>query len=274
MSYKTFVNGFPLNASELNGFLMSQVVATFASSTARADAITSPAEGQVTYLENDNKFQYWDGAAWIDFGGAPILTANRAVQTNGSGALSASSVTATELGYLSGVTSSIQTQLNNQTSDWKKVGTTTFSAASTASINNVFSSTYKVYKAIIQLTMTSSAANGFMRMRVSGADNSTGNYNQQSVNFFGTSQQISQTLSGTSWQFLDFDVSGSTSEVIFMNPFESSRTFFNSQGIFKGSGPELNIRGGAFNTTTSFDGFTIYPSSGTINGTISVYGLA
>lgn len=40
------------------------------------------------------------------------LTANRALQSDGSGVISVSSVTNTELGYLSGVTSAIQTQLN------------------------------------------------------------------------------------------------------------------------------------------------------------------
>lgn len=40
------------------------------------------------------------------------LTANRATVTNGSGVISASAVTSTELGYVSGVTSPIQTQLN------------------------------------------------------------------------------------------------------------------------------------------------------------------
>lgn len=38
---------------------------------------------------------------------------NRAMITNGSGQMSTSAVTATELGYLDGVTSNIQTQLNN-----------------------------------------------------------------------------------------------------------------------------------------------------------------
>lgn len=42
------------------------------------------------------------------------LTANRAVATNASGVLIASSATATELGYLSGVTSAIQTQINGK----------------------------------------------------------------------------------------------------------------------------------------------------------------
>src|SRR5687768_2035431 len=40
------------------------------------------------------------------------LTANRALATGASGALEASSATATELGYVNGVTSSIQTQLD------------------------------------------------------------------------------------------------------------------------------------------------------------------
>jgi hypothetical protein len=64
MSYKTFVNGFPLNASELNGFLMSQVVATFANATARDEAIDSPNEGQIVYLENVASFVWWTGANW------------------------------------------------------------------------------------------------------------------------------------------------------------------------------------------------------------------
>ena len=41
------------------------------------------------------------------------LTANRALVSNGSGKVAVSAVTSTELGYLDGVTSNIQTQINN-----------------------------------------------------------------------------------------------------------------------------------------------------------------
>lgn len=44
------------------------------------------------------------------------LTTNRAVISNASGKVAVSNVTSTELGYLSGVTSSVQTQLNNKAS--------------------------------------------------------------------------------------------------------------------------------------------------------------
>ena len=42
------------------------------------------------------------------------LTANRALVSNGSGKVAVSAVTATELGYLGGATSNVQTQLNSK----------------------------------------------------------------------------------------------------------------------------------------------------------------
>lgn len=54
------------------------------------------------------------------------LTANRAVISNGSGKVAVSSATSTEVGYLSGVTSAIQTQLN------AKQGTVTLTTTGTS----------------------------------------------------------------------------------------------------------------------------------------------
>jgi hypothetical protein len=53
-----------------------------------------------------------NAAAAIDVSKLQTLTASRAVVTNSSGVLTVSSVTETELGYLSGATSNIQTQIN------------------------------------------------------------------------------------------------------------------------------------------------------------------
>jgi hypothetical protein len=46
-----------------------QGVLVFASSAARAAAVTSPQEGQYSYLKDTNSTEYYDGAAWI---AAPI----------------------------------------------------------------------------------------------------------------------------------------------------------------------------------------------------------
>jgi len=66
MSFKVFTNGSVLPASELNEYLMQQAVIAFATSTARGLAITSPTEGMLTYLEDSNTFQFWNGSAWQD----------------------------------------------------------------------------------------------------------------------------------------------------------------------------------------------------------------
>jgi formylmethanofuran dehydrogenase subunit A len=66
MAYKVFSNGSVLNASDLNDYLMNQSVMVFSSSTARASAITSPVEGMMTYLEDTNRFQFYNGTAWQD----------------------------------------------------------------------------------------------------------------------------------------------------------------------------------------------------------------
>lgn len=50
----------------------------------------------------------------VPIAGSSIYTINRAVITNGSGDLAVSTTTSTEIGYVSGVTSSIQTQLNTK----------------------------------------------------------------------------------------------------------------------------------------------------------------
>ena len=58
------------------------------------------------------------------------LTTNRALVSDGSGKVTVSSVTSTELGYLSGVSSAIQTQLNG------KISLTALSATTPLSYNN------------------------------------------------------------------------------------------------------------------------------------------
>ena len=79
---------------------------------------TKIADGSVSNTE----FQYLSGVTsdiqtQINSKGETItLTVDRAVISNGSGALAASPVTSTELGYLDGVTSSVQTQLNSAAS--------------------------------------------------------------------------------------------------------------------------------------------------------------
>jgi hypothetical protein len=57
MPRKTFLDGEPLPASDLNSYLMNQAVQTYATVAARNTAITSPSEGQVAYTADSRNLQ-------------------------------------------------------------------------------------------------------------------------------------------------------------------------------------------------------------------------
>jgi hypothetical protein len=62
---RTFVAGEVLTASNINSFLMGQVVAIFADATARDAAIPSPTQGNLVYLQDTDALQKWNGTAWV-----------------------------------------------------------------------------------------------------------------------------------------------------------------------------------------------------------------
>jgi hypothetical protein len=99
LGFKTFTTGEVLTAADTNGYLM-QGVLVFASSAARAAAITSPQEGQYSYLKDTNSTEYYDGAAWI---AAPIgditgVTAGTGISGGGtSGTVTVTNSMATEI---------------------------------------------------------------------------------------------------------------------------------------------------------------------------------
>lgn len=68
LGFKTFTTGEVLTAADTNGYLM-QGVNVFASAAARTAAITSPQEGQMSFLKDTNSTEYYDGAAWVSVGG-------------------------------------------------------------------------------------------------------------------------------------------------------------------------------------------------------------
>lgn len=73
MPFKTFTPS-QLTSNEVNTYLMQQVVATFADATDRASQLTAPLEGQVTYLQDVKKMQYWNGTSWIAVGAGSSST--------------------------------------------------------------------------------------------------------------------------------------------------------------------------------------------------------
>jgi hypothetical protein len=163
------------------------------------------------------------------------------------------------------------------------LGNVTFSGASTISLNDVFSATYKNYIMKINVNSTSgSDANVLLRMRISNADNSTANYFDRfngytDFNATDNFRRSSQTA------FFIGDTDGATSNptytsmnVEFRNPFETiaTTTFVDINDLVAASSAAATYRGGGlFYGTTSFTGFTVYVSAGNITGNVSVYGF-
>ena len=73
VAYKVFTNGSVLPASDVNTYLMDQSVMVFSSSATRAAALTAPVEGMLTWLQDTNKYENYNGSAWVALGGSAIL---------------------------------------------------------------------------------------------------------------------------------------------------------------------------------------------------------
>lgn len=159
------------------------------------------------------------------------------------------------------------------------INTTTFSAVSSVSVNNCFTSTYQNYEII--LNVTASAAVGMLsRFRVGGTDNSSGTYFDAvfKANNNNTAGMWSYNSNATANTLFTIDPTyGSTlAKLTIGSPQESAKTM----GTILGSGGQsgvaavsVNSGGLLFNATTQFDGITFYVGSGNITGSVRVYGL-
>jgi hypothetical protein len=84
LGFKTFATGDVLTAADTNGYLM-QGVWTFADAAARTAAVTSPQEGNVSFLKDSNLFQIYDGSSWVSYGAGDITGVTAGTGISGGG---------------------------------------------------------------------------------------------------------------------------------------------------------------------------------------------
>jgi hypothetical protein len=215
------------------------------------------------------------------------------VTINGStgltGVAAIDNVSSTELGYVDGVTSAIQTQLNAKAADSSQGlylitpsstansggsvtvtgGAVAFSAVNNVSLNGVFSATYDNYGLLLTVTgSTSSSVN--LRMRASGSDAAT-NYNWQVINANSTTVSGAAVTSQTSYAISDTGTGKTTADLLLFDPFKAEATNVHLRANARTINT-LYMNIGQHTTATSYDGFTLIAASGTITGTVRVYG--
>jgi len=150
---------------------------------------------------------------------------------------------------------------------------TTFSAVSTISVSNVFTSTYENYKAIITQYGSSNGTTLQLRARNNVTDYTGSQY--YSGNFralYTNSNSNNGTNGGTSWVLnnIGTDSTGrGISEIIF-RPQGTSLYFTSSSN--DDYQPSIIVSGGRTSTAAAVTGFTIFPILGTITGEIRIYG--
>jgi hypothetical protein len=150
------------------------------------------------------------------------------------------------------------------------INTTSFSAVSSQSLNNVFTTNFDNYRILFRATHSSAANDVTFRLRASGTDNSTANYNLQLLTAVSTTITGSNSFNQTSVIFsrISNNDVGICSGDIF-GPALAQRTSFINQ-INLDNGYRVHL--GEHNVASAFDGFTLTVASGTMTGVVSVYG--
>lgn len=154
-------------------------------------------------------------------------------------------------------------------------GKVTFNTAATVSVNGCFSSSYDNYLVVIR-HVGSGILGLNIRMRVGGADNSTANsYVGQQI--YADSTTVAGVRNTTTFA-QGFGHSDSTARGgchwYFYGPHLTQPTAGRSVVVSGYSSAYIQDVAFTHNQSTSYDGFTVLTSTGTISGALTIYGLA
>jgi hypothetical protein len=154
-------------------------------------------------------------------------------------------------------------------------GQVTFSALTSLSLDDCFTADFDNY--VVALTGTISST-GFIRWRMydGSAAVTTGTYTIQHINVNGTS--VTSGRDGTqSWlDFTNWTSGGSLwsgSMISVYGPFLAQPTAIRFVNLDNSSSARIYETAGTHSLSTSYPGFNLFPSAGSISGTVSVYGV-
>ena len=306
---RVFAPGEVLTASNTMNYLMDQTVMNFAGTAARGSAIgTAVAQGMVSYLNDTNFLQVYDNNGWHSVAGVQSVAGTAARDSLIPAPNQGDMVFRNDLGYEQtyyaaagtanpggrasagwynnqrniGLVPMVPTTVNisGGTATANSVGLISFTGVTTAgiSLNNVFSTAYDAYKIFIKIPTTTAAASLQIRWRNAGADNTTSNYLQ--TWFMNRQSGATQTNNGfaTSTGLLQWSAALTNDYVMWtgdaINPASTGKKNIFGKGFASdATGAYVVDSSSMFNSSVSaFDGFTIYPTAGTITGTIQVFG--
>jgi hypothetical protein len=151
-------------------------------------------------------------------------------------------------------------------------GKVTFTAATSISVNGVFSATYDNYLAVVQYKFAA-ASNTAIRVRASGTDATT-NYTYQSLEASNTTVAGERGSIGNAFAG-DAGTDTSGIHIYFYGPYLSQATALRTVTVSSRNGGRILDFANTHSTASAYDGFTLYPTGATNGtGTLTVYGLS
>jgi hypothetical protein len=233
LGFKDFVTGEVLTANDVDGYLM-QGTWVFANAAARTSAVTSPQEGNMSYLKDTNSTEYYDGSSWVALGGG----ASGATFINRTAFSASSAITVDSLFSTTYENYLVSIQLygsvgNADIQIQGRYGSTTHTGSN--------------YQTVLFGLNYNSAT--LAQIRNSGAANWTFGKVDTSANTYSTLNFVVYRPSSSSYL-------GLTGEVVDQY-----------NGTYYAGGANIQ-------SAQNWSGLYITPSSGTFTGQISVYGLA
>lgn len=154
---------------------------------------------------------------------------------------------------------------------------TTFTTASSVSLNNCFTSAYQNYRVVLNVSVGSvTNADIYLRMRANGTDDTSSNYEKAGFYFQNNS------ATGSDWagfgSFFNCGRTDPNTSVLGMDvfspqlPITTNVTGFANFGTSGVTSQRAQLIGGHHYVSSAFDGLTFYMSSGTFTGTVAIYG--
>jgi hypothetical protein len=149
--------------------------------------------------------------------------------------------------------------------------TVTFTDVSSISLNKCFTGDYDNYRIIISGS-GSSDPGLYIRLRAAGSDATGSDYNHQFINGISTTVAGAR-LNANYWYPIPFYTSDDNCiSLDIFRPFLASRTIASFIGQYGLGSASLYVGSLNHTLTTSYDGLTVYPSTGALTGVLSVYG--
>jgi hypothetical protein len=186
--------------------------------------------------------------------------------------------TVTVYGYAKQIATPIQPPATGDPAGLALVASQSFVTASSVSVNGCFTSDYESYEMHFRLSAASANDTLYLRLRASGTDATTA-YHYSWVQARVSDGNVGGGFGSNLGYFIlaPLKTGGAVpaGRVTLLDPQLAARTSFFAQAMSEHSsaGEFTYSHGGRQQSTTQFDGFTIYPGSGTITGSLKVYGF-